>query len=159
MTYNLTYFGIHKWWINGSQIYAAIAPTRDLVIGQVGTAISNYNIRKIELYHCNNVTCAIDSELVNYNRLKVLTFHYLKWDGTKNVAGPSTNISGNISALGNKYDLEFIQIVRYSTIYGEVKSLKNLKKLYSLEINACNCTGCKSDLYNEGVNIVTFAIL
>ena len=70
----------------------------------------------------------------------------------------STRISGDISVFGDKYDLKETAAPYYSTIVGELKSLKNLKKLYICYFPISGVTGSKADLYNGGVNVTTFSV-
>ena len=65
---------------------------------------------------------------------------------------------GNISVLGDKYNLEHITMVGERSIIGQIKDLKNLKKLYYVDFSNGSVTGSKTDLYNNGVNITTFYI-
>ena len=80
------------------------------------------------------------------------------WGLNPNVMHPDGKLTGNISIFAGKYDLELIQIECYPNISGEVKSLKNLKKLTYYRSSYTEVTGSKTDLYNEGVNITGFAV-
>jgi len=73
-----------------------------------------------------------------------------------NVSTYQNNFTGNISCLATCYDLEYIRI-RGHAVYGEVKSLNKLQKLYYVElITNSAVTGVKEDLYNSGANCTTF---
>ena len=94
-------------------------------------------------------------------KLYWIEFEYLKYDdssGHYNGNYTSTDISGNINAFADKYDLEYLLIARYPNITGQVKDLKNLKKIYAINLAACSCTGSKTDLWNQGANITIFYV-
>ena len=68
------------------------------------------------------------------------------------------NIYGNISVFADKYDAFRIYFQYRTDIVGELKSLKNLKKLYTCYFLNCSVTGSKTDLWNNGANVYYFAI-
>ena len=68
------------------------------------------------------------------------------------------NISGDIAVFGDKYDLVGFIFMHRAAVYGELKSLKNLKKFYIFYCKYSGITGSKSDLYNQGANCIYFDI-
>ena len=70
----------------------------------------------------------------------------------------TTRLFGNISVFSDKYDLQLLGLEYHANINGEVKSLKNLKKLIDVNFDHCSCTGSKTDLYNQGANIRDFYV-
>lgn len=84
--------------------------------------------------------------------------HPIVYSNTWNSDNYDYNIAGDISVFSAKYNLMKLQIYPYPNITGEIKSLKNLKKLYYLILSRSSVTGSKSDLYNSGANISTFYI-
>lgn len=110
---------------------------------------------------CNGVIGNIATAYTNHSGkgLWYIAHTYTKWTGTQNDwHATSNNVSGNISVFSNKYDIEDISIQRYSNITGEVKSLKNLKKLRQFICLITSITGSKTDLYNNGANCSYFSI-
>ena len=106
-----------------------------------------------------NITGDIDIIFANMNKIYWTQLVYVKFEnGDNRWAYKSTEITGDISVFGDKYDLEWLQIYAYTNVYGQVKDLKNLKKIYYVGFYNCNCTGSKTDLYNGGVNVTNFLI-
>ena len=131
------------------------------VNGSINT-LSNHN-KIVSFWLPYDVTGNIQTTCVNMNKLTRFTAMYIyyypqgsgsSWDTSRR----STDITGNISIFGNKYDLRILQFERYSTINGEIKDLKNLKKLYVVDFLHCSVTGSKTDLWNQGANVTTFRI-
>jgi len=62
-------------------------------------------------------------------------------------------LTGNISILGDKYDMVHLQCCRV-TVTGTLSSLNKLQKLTWVKVSLGNqITGAKTDLYNNGANI------
>ena len=70
----------------------------------------------------------------------------------------TTRLFGNISVFSDKYDLQVLGFDYRANINGEIKSLKNLKKLYIVNFDHGSVTGTKADLYNNGANIIDFYV-
>ena len=95
---------------------------------------------------------------INWSKLTSILLRYTKWYNNADYWQLSDRIYGNISVFANKYNLRQILFTWYKNISGEVKSLKNLKKLYYLQIDRGQITGSKTDLYNQGANLGYFSI-
>lgn len=114
---------------------------------------------------CNNITGNIETMLANHPGkgllefcLAFLYFYPQNVGGYFDTSIRSTNISGNINIFSDKYDLSYTLIERYTYINGQLKDLKNLKKIWYVDFAWCNVTGSKTDLYNNGANIRYFDV-
>ena len=158
---NLTELRIHKypgdkrqyWGIQWHQIG-----------GSINTFANHIKIRYIDIDTCNDVIGNISIVFANLYKILAIEIGYLDYypnDGSNRYydgSRTSTNVSGNICVFGNKYDIESIAVRCYVNVNGEIKSLKNLKKLYFCYFLNCSVTGAKTDLYNNGANVTRFII-
>ena len=149
---NLTYIGIHK---NGS---GTIGPTRELIRGSIHTCANYSKLMNFNMQYCNSMTGDIAIAFANCYKLDAILINHASFINGTSIGDTSDKIYGDIAVFADKYNAEFIASVRWSGIYGEAKSLKNLKKLSWFEFRSCNVTGSKTDLYNGGVNITEFDI-
>ena len=107
--------------------------------------------------YVNETTGNIEIMFNNTYKITYIDFVYCKWrNGNDDYTIKSTNIGGSV--FSNKYDLRILEIASYTSINGEIKDLKNLKKLYIVSLSSSACTGSKTDLYNNGANITGFYI-
>ena len=143
-----------------TSVQADIAYTRERVSGSINIFQNMLKLNFIAFWACNGITGNIETAFTPHSGkgLVYITINYSYWTGTVNSGRTSTNVSGDISIFGSKYDLERVDLFLYTPIYGEVKSLKNLKKLWYCCIDHCNCTGSKTDLWNGGINIRYFSV-
>ena len=160
-TYNLTAIWVDPFadpYIGGS--LAGSFNTWNALNGSINSLSNCLKLVVFTPYTRNSITGNIEIAFANSDRLIYIRFAYVTVGTTTLLSGdsPSTNISGNISVFSNKYNLEGIQINHYSNIYGHVNTLKNLKKLNSIYLEACSCTGSQTDLYNQGANITHFGV-
>lgn len=161
-TYNLTHIGVYKYaaYVPNS-VRKAIAPTRVSTIGSINVFYNLSNLKMLETMFLASITGNIETAFANTYKLYGIQMSGLGYDpnsdyGDLNVN--STNISGNISVFGNKYNLEYIQIELYTNVNGQIKDMKNLKKLYWVKFLYCSVTGSKTDLWNQGANITSFNV-
>ena len=129
-------------------------------VGSINILQNMLNFYYINTNGCQNIAGDIQTTFANTSKINYIEFEYIEYDqnGYFDGSRTSTNIYGNISIFGDKYDLAWIIIARYPNITGEAKSLKNLKKLYSFNFSQSGCTGSKTDLWNDGDNIRYFYI-
>ena len=157
----LTLLKFGKYWDGTISQRIAIAPTRNTVTGSIDQFANCLNLKVIYLYPYNSITGNINILFANLYKILNIEIGYLYWDAANQkdvIYTTSTNVSGNINVLCDKYDLDSIRFYRYSNIVGELKSLKNLKKFYICYFTLCDVTGAKADLYNNGANITIFSI-
>lgn len=154
---NLTYIGLGKFG-NSTEEKLAIAWTRDTTTGNINNFTNLTKMKHFIFNRCVAITGDIEIMLAGLRKnLYQIRFQNVTIDsGGVEYWVRGTNISGNISVLSNKYNLEWVQIEGYTPIYGQLKDLKNLKKLYYLGLWGCSCTGSQTDLWNGGANITTF---
>ena len=134
----------------------------------VGTSISGnidllrnlVKLQEIEIWgNKNTVNGSIETFVSNHSGKRLWQITIVWMDSDYAYRGMIDNgIYGDISVFANYYDMGKLQISGYSTITGELKSLKNLKKIYYVFLRRCSCTGSKADLYNNGANISTFSV-
>lgn len=143
----------------------SVGPSNLNFIGSIDTLNLLTKITNFYCGYCENITGDIETTCVNWSRLYYIQMMFARWSSssnwysTHNIDGSgSDKIYGNISVFTDKYDLKWIQIMRYSNIIGEVKDLKNLKKLTYFNLDECGCTGSQADLYNNGANLTTFRV-
>ena len=153
--YNLTYFGIHRW--NGGALKQQ--EIWDSGIENTGSinVFSNHIKLKVFLFTGNSKLTGNINSFSNIQKISDVVI-------TTNINGAgyseynNTRISGNISVFTDKYNMSEFHMVGYPYIIGEVKNLKNLKKLFWFYAAGCSITGSKADLWNGGANVTTFAI-
>ena len=156
-TYNLTYIGFNYWSSSGANVvpYA-------LRMGGSLNWLSNCtklcvfttwpNLDNLGTYLSGN----IETMFNNHSGKGLINIIIETSSDGRNYH--SKYITGDISVFADKYDLEILMFPRHPNIIGEIKSLKNLKKLNICDFHNCNCTGSKTDLYNQGVNITRFYV-
>ena len=159
---NLTYLGITKYAAYAKYgVRYAIAPTKINTIGSIDSLIPYIKISYISTWGCY-ITGNISTAFVNSYKSYAIYISYDKYVAGDpyggDTADTSTNITGNISVFSDKYDLKAVQLECYSQISGQIKDLKNLKKLNICDFWGGNCTGSKTDLWNQGANVTTFYV-
>ena len=115
----------------------------------------------IDLGGCNALSGNFEIMYINMSKLTYVNnqmYYYSSTDRAPNNWSSNKIFYGDISVFGDKYDLELLGFAWRNHISGELKSLKNLKKLYYLALDSSMCTGSKTDLYNGGANVSHFAI-
>ena len=157
---NLTYFGINPF-SGPSSAYTPLSQQVDCwnnVSGSIDAFINLTNIQYFFISFRRNITGNI-SIMENWSKIMHITllFGSTGYFGLYNES-PSTNISGSISVFANKYDLQIIRTFAYKNIYGEIKNLKNLKKLVNVDFRYTSITGSKTDFYNNGTGVTQFLI-
>ena len=151
---NLTRFEIDKQDVSNSAIRDAIASTCELITGSINIFNNHIKLRSFSGLGLKNITGDFSMMIVNMNKLGYFDLGY----DYGYVNNYSTLIYGSINAFSDKYNMTLIRVYRYPNITGEVKNLKNLKKLYCLWLTGTQVTGFKADLYNNGANIIVFYI-
>ena len=127
--------------------------------GSINSLQYMLKLNMVVLLACTSLTGSIETAFTNCNKLNQIKFGYREWqNGTDTFSNRSTNISGNINVFADKYDMEHIMINLYSSVNGDIKNLKNLKKLWYCHLWKCSCTGSKTDLWNDGANIKIFYV-
>ena len=156
---NLTFFGLNRY---ARDVNVKIGLSQPMLNtnGSINNIIPNWNkLETIYLWGCQNTTGNIEIAFVNPYKLAYVYITSIYYDQNgNNKHNISSNIEGNISVFSNKYDLKTIQIVRYSLINGDIKDLKNLKKLIYVYFDYSQVTGSKTDLWNNGANIIDFSV-
>ena len=159
---NLISIGLYKLANDYSETLREIVPYWEFMIGSINIFQNMLKLNNIDLLACNGVTGNIEIACVNLGKLSYIGLSCATYNSTRNVYGhdihKSTNVSGNIFVFGDKYDLQSIQILSYTNVYGQVKDMKNLKKIRICQLYGSNCTGSKTDLYNQGANVTHFRV-
>ena len=134
--------------------------TRETTIGSINSFQNMIKLKSIMASCTRMLTGDISIAFNNNYKIYYTYFEYVStgYNGIAPNDSPSTNISGNISVFADKYDFEILVFSGYSNIVGELKLLKNLKKLYQLYLRNTGCTGSKTDLWNNGANVYYFSI-
>lgn len=129
------------------------------MVGSIDTLTGLHKLIRLSCQYNNGTTGNVETAFTNINKLVIIANQYVKWTGSSNDWGATTtNINGNIRVFGNKYNLERILLYNRVNINGDLKSLKNLKKLYYVDLVYCDIIGTKTDLYNQGANITHFDV-
>lgn len=145
---------------NNESLMASIALAADRTTGSLNILQNMHKLTCLSFVYNINIVGNIEITFVNANKLYSFDYISLHWSINNNriEVVDNQNILGNISIFANKYDMEYLRITRCPNIIGQVKNLANLKKLYYCELSRCNCTGSKTDLYNNGANVTGFYI-
>ena len=142
-------------------IQPQIAPTRETITGSINLLANCIKLKYVNFYACNVITGNIENMFINIDRLSSVKFVYVKRVGNNeedNWNYTTTNISGNINVFANKYDLREVLFYSYTNINGQLKDLKNLKKLYYCHFRLTSVIGSKTDLYNNGAGVTHFNV-
>lgn len=130
--------------------------------GSINTFQSNTNIKYFSLEYVNNIMGNIETCFINKYKLASMGLEYQAYNSNNDTTDPYTrspNISGNISVFADKYDLQALTLRLYINVNGQVKDLKNLKKIYFFNCyRSWGITGSQSDLWNNGANCSYFNI-
>ena len=133
-------------------------PYRDFITGSVNFIQNIPKIFRVSFIYDTSITCNIEVAFANaYNLFGVgFSAAYSHYDYVTPTT--STNVYGNISVFGDKYNIGSIELDYYGNINGKLSDLKNLKKLYSFICRYSALSGVKTDLYNNGANVTTFYV-
>lgn len=126
------------------------------IYGNIQIFKNHIALTYFNLWGLKNITGDIGIIFANWYKIMHIEIQG-SW-GFDSVDTTGTTITGNISILSDKYDSSVIGLTGRKGVNGEVKSLKNLKKIWYLALNLTSCTGSKTDLYNQGANVTTFRI-
>jgi len=100
----------------------------------------------------NNVSFTGDFEIIFKSSDK--GFYYVRLLNDS-IGFADYNFTDNVSALGNKYDLEYMHISGIS-IFVKVSDFAKLQKLKYVYFFTHKVTGSKEDLWNGGANIESY---
>ena len=158
--YNFTYIEITMPTVADLSNYPGIKPYATKRSGNINLLQNLIHLYYFSLYNSLSADSSLHGDIgivfINMQRLTHIWITGAYVYGNVDSAG--ITVTGNISVFGNKYNLKYIQFTGCKGIYGEVKSLKNLKKFYACRLDYCSCTGSKTDLYNSGANITIFSV-
>ena len=129
-----------------------------MVKNKTGSINALSNLTKIKSLMVNRCYIGgnINTAFVNMNKLYDIDISIIPVGSNRD--DYKTKYTGNISVFNNKYDLVYLMSQWNPGINGELKDLKNLKKLNMCDFLHCSVTGSKTDLYNNGANLYDFRI-
>ena len=155
---NLTFIGMGNT-INDLRSTNGLADARDRIVGSISSFNGLVNITYFENTYCWNTVGDIGIAFANMYKLNQIWIMYAYHTGNNvYISTSSDKIYGDITVFGDKYNMTYLRIYRYINVNGQLKDLKNLKKIYAVQLSDCSCTGSQTDLYNNGANIRLFNI-